>query len=308
MSEAKQRRFTPGKKPARYGENVFRIHENPKAGVPGGHLAAAFMGALARNDFAQLVNAAREAKILWGDMPTKGSNLTIKQHTFQAQGIRRFCLGGVVDLYNKLENRNRRAGPKNKMFCAIRAWHQGAEDGYMKRIERSFQNLARDITEGRVTKINGQNKIVDEFYALWYARSRLKYLPSLEVGVQGVDGASYTIEEEEYLERYGRFFTREGGRIPARQINGLYIQMYKDDIFRRMTDTTDWKILTAQEGEFVVPDIPTVLAIPVTPTLCLFSTATGDGMITNDVVANLNRQFKETSWEYFFARDLGACP
>lgn len=111
------------KKPAQYGENVIVVNENPKAGVPGGHLAAAFMGTLARIDFAELEKAAREAKTLWDDMPTIGSNLTVKQHTFQAQSIRRFCVNGFVDLYDKIKATRRRYGSNNKIFCAIRAWN-----------------------------------------------------------------------------------------------------------------------------------------------------------------------------------------
>jgi hypothetical protein len=297
------------KKSSRHGENVFRIHESPKAGVSGGHVAAAFAGALASINFAELEKAARAGKVL-RDMPTKGSNLTINQHTFQAQSIRRFYNDReVVDLNDKAHNIRRHAKADDSVFCAIRAWAQRDESGYMIRIETEFQKLASDVVGGRVTKLDKeQSRIVDNFYALWYMRSHLKYLPSLELKVQGVDGERYTKSQEESLEREGVLFAREGGRIPARQIHGAQIQILAHRYAEQISETTNWKIITAKEGEFVVPDVPTITAIPITPTLCLVSTAPSDGMIVKQDVAHLNGQFREASWEYFFARDFAACP
>jgi hypothetical protein len=300
---------TSPKKSALYGERVIRVHENPKAGVGGGYLAAAVMGANASIDFAQLERDARQGKILRDDMPTKGSGLTIDGHTFPNKSIRRFCNNGVVDVCDKVRNIQRHAKSDDRIFCAVRAWDQRSESGYMIRIENQFQRLADGILAGHVTTIDEeQNHLIDNFYALWYYRSRLRYLPYLEHQLNGVDSAGYTKEQEEALERDWQLFVREGGRIPARQLNGLRIQFLADNYARQIKGMTKWRIITPQEGEFIVPDIPNIPAVPLTPTLCLFSTAPSDGMIVKEAVADFNRQFKEGSWEYFFARDLAACP
>ena len=300
---------TKPKRSALYGENVIRVHENPKAGAAGGYLAAAVMGAIASIDFAQLEKDARQGKILRDDMPTKNSGLTIDGHTFQDKSIRRFCDNGAVVLYDKVRNLERPAKPDDRLFCAVRAWDQRSESGYMARIEKGFQKLADVIVAERVTTIDDeQNYVIDNFYALWYYRSRLKYLPSLESQINGVESAGYSKKQEEALELDWQLFVRKGGRIPARQLNGLRIQFLTDNYARKIKGTTKWRIIKPQAGEFVVPDIPNIPAIPLTPTLCLFSTAPSDGMIIKEAVADFNRQFREGSWEYFFARDLAACP
>jgi hypothetical protein len=52
----------------------------------------------------------------------------------------------------------------------------------MKRIEDAFQDLAAKIIDGRVSTIGDEEKrIADEFFALWYMRSRHRTLAAQEI-------------------------------------------------------------------------------------------------------------------------------
>ena len=178
----------------------------------------------------------------------------------------------------------------------------------MKRIEDAFQELAEDIIAGRVSQISSTQKgILNQFYALWYMRARFKYLYSHEIQARGVTGTKRTQDQEDSLEHEGLLFARERGRIPAHQMNGLQLQFRIRAYADQTLSDAQWGIIDAQEGQFIVPDVPTYTTIPLTPTRCLISLAP-NGMITKENVAEINRATKAQSHEYFFSNDLTLCP
>jgi hypothetical protein len=178
----------------------------------------------------------------------------------------------------------------------------------MKSIEDPFQDLAGKIIKGVVATIGDiEKRIVDEFFALWYMRSRYRSLEAQEWQANGVTGSNLTKDQEENLEKNGMIFSRQGGKFPARQLNGFMLQMRT---FRYANDDlpiTQWGIIHAQDGEFIVPDVPTPTVIPLTPTLCLASPAP-NGTIAKQNVADINRAVMEASENYFFTRDFSGCP
>jgi hypothetical protein len=103
-------------------------------------------------------------------------------------------------------------------------------------------------------------------------------------------------------------FTRKSGRIPARQLNGLELQLRIDSYARELAGSvTRWGVISTQSGEFIVPDVPSHCIIPLTPRLALVSSAP-DGMIAERNVAEINRAMRATSRDYVFARDFSSCP
>jgi hypothetical protein len=144
-------------------------------------------------------------------------------------------------------------------------------------------------------------------YALWYMRGRYRDLDAQEVGLHQMTGDSHTKEEEENLEAKGYLFARTGGRMPARQFNGLRLQRRIDDYSIALSSIERWGIVTPLAGEFLVSDVPTHTILPLTPTLALVAPAP-DGMITEENLALLNRATRADSQLYSFARDLAACP
>jgi hypothetical protein len=178
----------------------------------------------------------------------------------------------------------------------------------MKLIEGPFQDLAGKIIKGLVATIGDKEKrIVNEFFALWYMRSRHRSLEALEFQANGVTDSNLTKNQEENLEKNGIIFSRQGGRFPARQLNGFTLQMWTYRYANDDLPVTQWGIIQAQNGEFIVPDVPTQTVIPLTPTLCLASPAP-NGTIAKQNVADINRAVMEASQNYFFARDFSRCP
>ena len=235
--------------------------------------------------------------------------LAIDLHVLPVASIKRFCgADGYVHLHDLIRGRVRRAGPRDSMFCARRAWDHGSETGFMKRIEDAFQDLVGKIIGGAVTTIAGSDKrIVDQFFALWYVRSRHRTLAIQEIQVKKISGDDLSRDQEELLEKRGILFTRTGGCFLARQLNGKQIQIFASYIARTDLAASRWGVIEAQAGEFIVPDMPWQLVIPITPTRGLASPAPS-GMITRQNLTEINRNAIAGSQAYFFARDFGACP
>jgi len=235
--------------------------------------------------------------------------LTIAQHVFPTASIARFAgRDGRVSLCDVLRRRVRRATPKDAVFCARRAWDHGSEAGFMKSIEDAFQALAVKILDGSVSAIGDEEKrIINEFFALWYMRSRNRNLTSQEIQATGVTGGGLSKDQEEILERRGIMFARTGGRFPARQLNGLELRTRTFHYVHNGLSATQWGIIQAQGGEFAVPDVPLHTVVPLTPAVCLASPAP-NGTITKQNLADINRNAVAASQAYFFAHDFRRCP
>jgi hypothetical protein len=59
-------------------------------------------------------------------------------------------------------------------------------------------------------------------------RSRYRELEAQEVQLNGNVGSALTKEQEENLEKNGYVFARTSGKMPARQLNGLALQLRID--------------------------------------------------------------------------------
>jgi hypothetical protein len=145
------------------------------------------------------------------------------------------------------------------------------------------------------------------FFALWYMRSRGRTFATQEYQAKGVTGGGLSKDQEEILERRGVMFARAGGRFPIRYLNGHELQVRTYRYAQNELTVTHWGIIEAQDGEFLVPDVPLHTVIPLTPTLCLASPAP-NGIITRQNLTEINRNSLGASQAYFFARDFTACP
>src|SRR6185312_12075988 len=107
-----------------------------------------------------------------------------------------------------------------------RAWDQRAEAGYMKHIEDNFQNVARSIIEGQAATISPERRpAIDRMFALWFTRARYRDLDAQEIQLNGIMGDNLSKTQEENLEKNGYLFARIGGKVPARQLNGIQLQI-----------------------------------------------------------------------------------
>ena len=197
--------------------------------------------------------------------------------------------------------------PRSRRRDLLRSTRMGSSSGsrLYERIEDEFQRVATKIIAGAPAIEAADKHAATHFFALWYMRARRKTFPIQEIQARGVTGDDLTKDQEENLEINGYAFARKGGKFPARQMNGIQLQIWSARYANQYRD--DWGIIRAQEGEFIVSDVPTYRAIPITPTLCLMSPAP-NGMITLQNVAEINRSVSASSHEYLFAKDFSKCP
>jgi hypothetical protein len=281
------------------------------SGDQGPHLAAALMAVtLARASGPLKPRERLGRRTVEKTRPRNPNRLTVNQHVFPFKSIERFTgRGKRVEVFDLHRNEIFRARSGNPVFIAMRAWDQRAESGYMKRIEDAFQNFIGPILEGRALADSPEAKTaMDRFYALWYMRSRLREIESQEVKLNVAPGIDYTKEQEENLEKNGYAFVRKAGGIPARQLNGIELEMRTNHFALDLaTKASRWGVISTQSGEFIVPDVPSHGVIPLRPGLALVQSAP-DGTITEKNLAEINLAMRSLSEGYFFARDLSKCP
>jgi hypothetical protein len=281
---------------------------DPKHGSgQGSHLAAAVMAvALSVGPVEVTAKRPKRAK----PEPTRRGNpnqLTRKQHVFPLKTMEQFAENDHVSVCFIARGEVRPAKIDNPLFSARRAWDQRAESGYMKRIEDEFQSIVAPTINGTVGEVTSKQKAaIDRMYALWYIRARSRDLEEQEIQLNSVSGYALTKEQEENLEANGYMFARADGKLPARQLNCLQIQMFIDHYTPALA-AARWGVITAQSGEFIVPNVPSDMIIPVSPRLALVGSAQ-DGVITEQNLAEINRAARRASQEYFFAHDLLNAP
>ncbi|HHV7524832.1 TPA: DUF4238 domain-containing protein [Burkholderia orbicola] len=287
---------------------VIRIasdENDPNSGNAAAAVMVRTLGMLSQPIAGPSVKGSRPEKT----QPTNPNELTIKQHVFPKRCLESFAgQRGRVAVFDMLRGKLRHAKPDDHIFCAMRAWDQPTE-AHMKHIEDRFQAAVRPIRHGKVNTITAAQKHdIDNMFALWYMRTRYRRLDAQEVQLGGVQGSDLTLAEEENLEKNGYLFARAGGKMPARQLNGVQLR-------KRMADYTSelvaalsgWGVIHAQSGEFIVPDIPVHTIIPLSPRLALAASAP-DGTILEANVAEINSAARAGCLEYYFARDLSMCP
>jgi hypothetical protein len=247
------------------------------------------------------------------EKPQKGNphSLPIRQHVFPSASIGRFTNDqGVVDLCRLASSQVRKAAPDDDILCARRAWDARAEFGYMKQIEDAFQPLASKIVDSTLTAISAAEKeTVDYFYGLWKMRALYRDKETTDVAFKKVTGTNFSKDQQELLEKSGTFFLKEGEVMSAHRWYGIEVQVSIDREVMLLSNLR-WGVVRAHEGQFLVPDMPTVACIPIAPTLALCGTE-GDvienATMPKNGVIGLNRVLKQHCKDYLFANDLGQC-
>jgi hypothetical protein len=176
----------------------------------------------------------------------------------------------------------------------------------MKRIEDDFQILTDKIVVNPDRCFDpSEQGVIRRFFALWYFRALFDPPQQTEMQLQQVTGSVLTKDEDEKLEKNGYMFLRSGGRWPTRQLTGLTIQKGIDSYEAQLL-ATSWAVVWAQDGEFLFPDCPNHLLIPLTPTLCIYN-GIEHGDVTRETLAEINDRMRAKSESFVFARDLNVC-
>jgi len=245
------------------------------------------------------------------EKPQKGNphRLVVSQHVFPSKSIARFVgSDGRVHLHTRPGDLIRRAKPTDSIFCVTRAWDNGSEVGFIKKLEDDFQRLAESILEGSVSSFDVERThIISSFYVLWMARAEIRHQPEGDIVLKGIlPGRKWSKDDEEQLEKAGLAFFR-GTALPGRIANGLRVQKQVRRYLRQVNPTACWGIVRASSGEFLVPDWPVHAFIPISPILPLTNHTTNK-TLNRESVAMVNDELKSSSRRYFFARDFAACP
>ncbi|MFT5703951.1 MAG: hypothetical protein ACI9TO_001331 [Rickettsiales bacterium] len=244
------------------------------------------------------------------------NQITVRQHIIPQKSIKRFYnANSCVKVRLVKQQKTISVNSSNKIFCAMGCWDHNTEN-YMTSIENNFQILCDKIIKSGIEfKIQEQeNSIITEYFALWHSRYycnknpesnwRLKGLPTVD------KGNDFTQYEKENLEKLGAIMLDadiDGVYIPSHIANG---QIIRNSIinFQILQKNARWGILIAEEEkEFIMPDFSAkLMAIPITPKICLFSYEENQ-YIADAEVKKINSYAITFSQNYFFARDFMCC-
>lgn len=245
------------------------------------------------------------------ERPQKGNphRLTIDQHVYPAASIKRFGRhDGRVELYSFKHKKNMLVKSNNKIFCAKRVWDQGAEVGYQKNIEDSFQEIVRGVINGNVKSLNSDDRrAISEFFLLWRFRCAAKLEPFQDARFN-ILGASreLSLDDQEYLEKGNVGFIRPDCTMPGRWFAGIQIKRNIDMSYELLSGRR-WGIGRSESEEFLVPDFfDDFPVIPITPNIVLAMDYDDRFLCVADV-AHLNMSAISKSREFIFARGFKWC-
>lgn len=231
--------------------------------------------------------------------------LTLKQHTFPVKSISRFTnKTGRVEVFYFSENRRFEVKPDHELFCAKRVWDEKSEKGYMLEIESNFQIIAERIinSNGQCLFSSMDKKNINRFYALWSLRDHYKHNPEDDIELFRSTESGWSKDDQEEIEKAGVYFLDNAGSVKGRLLVGINMATQIGDICEKIMDA-EWGVLKSDNVEFIVPDRPQRLAIPVTPTFCLHYKSTNCS-ISDEKVNFVNQWHLGSCRQYCFARKL----
>lgn len=128
----------------------------------------------------------------------------------------------------------------------------------MKNVEDDFQDIDGRIIDDDLESFKKADlTVINEFYCLWNLRAIHKQnrVNDQSIYVENLLGLSsvYTKDEQEQLEKEGISTIRGDFKIAGRFLASPSIRLQVTQAAKAMGDS-DWNILRAVEGEFIVPD------------------------------------------------------
>jgi hypothetical protein len=141
----------------------------------------------------------------------------------------------------------------------------------MAQIEERFQRVAELVLHGNRRWLTLENDTVTTFYALWQHRAHYGANPVPTVLAKGVTpNTDLTKDKKERLESNHYLFIDENGMMGSRQLTGMHIQRAIDYTHLQLK-AIRWYVTQAEPGagEFLVPDNPRALFLPLSPNVAL---------------------------------------
>ena len=235
-----------------------------------------------------------------GERTQKGNphRLTREQHVIPVATLRRFAQpDGRVEVHLR-DGRMAKLSVDNQLFCVERLWDQRAEAGYMKKIEDEFQALIDELEAGRVEGLSSdEHRCVTRFWGLWHWRNHFIDSPLEDTPLNGIAGESLTLDKKEILESNWYAFAVGEGKLPARVMTGLQIQLAIDR-YEMANGGKRWGVLRSPVLPLIIGDRPgNLMSIPASPRV-LLAADNPDGELTqfeafraNQAALALSRNF-----------------
>jgi hypothetical protein len=177
----------------------------------------------------------------------------------------------------------------------------------MKKIyEDPFQELAERILTGESSSLNSKDtETATCFWGLWASRFLAQKEPPEDIPVVGVTGIE-SQDLREQLERGHALFINPDGTISGRNKAGLDIQKGIDQILLDYANWS-WGIVEAKESEFIVPDCPCVMYLPISPKIAMLANDQqfhGKAYFSVEDVKGLNKALFSVTKRYLFAHSI----
>ena len=237
--------------------------------------------------------------------------LTRKQHILPVRSIERFSGkdGCVSVLFKEGQERgiSKRIPPKEGIFWAERVWDQRSEVIMKKVCEDPFQELAERIITGKIQSIGPDDNITATvFWGLWRARFQSKLNPpEVRPAIDCCTGIESKDLRETIEKKHGMFINPDG-TLPGRAIAGMDIQKLIDRTLMEF-ENWNWAIAAAEEPEFIVPDCPRFMYIPISPKKSLLASDqnfNGTINLTRENMAVINKSLFEVAEKYIFGNSI----
>lgn len=237
--------------------------------------------------------------------------LTVNQHIFPTESIKRFMHDGGVEVREKVAGRTLRRRPDDVLFCALRVWDHRSEHGFMLEIENAYQRVADKIIGGHRELNEADHSSITDFYLLWHLRQRARSAPPTFPKLTGWKPERVITgkDAQEQFEKSGVIYWNKNEEIPIHILTGTNLQLEVWAERERMSGTR-WGIfqIMSGHGEFLVPDrLSLHSAVPLSPELCLVAQHT-NRLVDFSFVGQYNGLAIENAEKYYFARHIKNCP
>ena len=159
----------------------------------------------------------------------------------------------------------------------------------MKKIEDEFQGLVDELEAGRSGPLSSdEHRCVTRFWGLWYWRNRFIDSPLEDTSLNGIAGESLTVDQKEILESRWYAFAVGEGKLPARMMTGLHIQVAIDR-YEMANGGKRWGLLRSPALPLIIGDRPgNLMTVPASPHV-LLAADNPDGELTQTEAFRANQ-------------------
>lgn len=227
-------------------------------------------------------------------------NITKRQHYHMQAILKKFSMGGEIQIISKLDRQTRSTDTMDQCFMGRRAWSEECETYISHPIETKFLAQVRRIENSESIC---DHKAISEYHLLWYLRYHFSKNEVEDYDLyRNFPCGSLGKEAEELVESKGKVPVREGGTIASR----FKVTINIKELFSRNEHAYNgykWQVVKSTGISFVSADCyGESLFMAVTPKIFLIGAKNLKEPIclaTPDEVRELNEKSIECAKEFY---------